>query len=483
MNAADVTDNLPAPESYTPNTNVTQTGGFLSVRPSRFNARTVAADGTLLLYNSYTGAFSGLPATVRLRAEALLQQSGARVEASGLAKYMLDRGFLVPESTNELNRVRALFGNQHYRPDILHFTLLPSEQCNFRCVYCSESFSRETMEPWVRNAIVAMVERRIGTLRFIRIEWYGGEPLLGLEAIRDLSPRLQDLSKTNGVKFGAHMTTNGYLLTPDVLAELIGYGIDSFQISLDGSPEDHDRKRILRGGGPTFDRIYDNLKAARSVSAEFRITIRVNFDYDNLHQVDKFLEMVKADFHDDARFELWFHPVIPWGGPHDKDLKVCGGSSYPLERELSKKATLMALKPMARLPDMQGLRGGRVCPAARPYSFLIGADGKIMKCTLPLDHADYNILGHLRPDGEADIDVDKYAKWIAPWFEDDETCKACFYLPVCQGCRCQNVRFTPGQRPCPEEKLHIAATLNSFWEERQQSPRQYRIKEAEAGTI
>lgn len=451
----------------------------IRVRPSRFNARTVAKDGTLLLYNSYSGAFSGVPPHARANAEALLRREGTNIEATGLAKYMLDRGFLVPDSTNELNKFRSMYGFQHYRPDWMELILLASEECNFRCVYCYETYSRGTMEPWVRQAVVAMAERRMKQLRFLRVTWFGGEPLLGLEAIREISPRLQALARENGVEFSSNMTTNGFLLTKEVLAEILGYGISFFQISLDGSPIDHNCKRGLKGGGSSFQTIYDNLKAARSLSDKFEIAIRINFDNDNLSRVQVLLDMLKQDFAGDSRFKLLFHPVGRWGGAHDVQLNVCSAESgYTSELGLSKTATAMGLKQVARLPLMQGPRGGGVCTAARPYSLLIGADGKIMKCTLALDQKDYNVVGRLQSDGVPDIDPEKLARWITPAFEDDDMCKKCFYLPVCQGCRCQNVRFSPGARPCPEEKHKIVATLNSLWEQRSPTANQYRVGQA-----
>ncbi|MGA2350872.1 MAG: radical SAM protein [Terracidiphilus sp.] len=448
----------------------------IRIRPSQFNARTVAKDGTLLLYNSFSGAFSGLPPHAREKAEALLHKEGTSVEQTGIAKYMLDRGFLVPDTANELNKFRALYGFQHYRSDWMSLVLLASEECNFRCVYCYESYARGTMEPWVRQAIVAMAERRIKELRRLEISWFGGEPLLGLDAIRDISPRLQDLARENHVNFSSSMTTNGFLLTQEVLAELLGYGVSFFQISLDGSPTDHDCKRGLKGGGASFQTIYDNLKAARHLSDQFTILIRVNFDKDNLSRVPGFLDMLKLDFGNDPRFQLMFHPVNQWGGANDDQLNVCGSTEYSSRMDLLKAADTMGLKQLARLPRMQGPTGATVCRAARPFALLIGADGKIMKCTLPLDQKDYNVLGHLNLDGTTDIDPEKFDRWVTPVFDDDEVCKKCFYLPVCQGNRCPNARFG-GSRPCPDEKTNIVATLNSLWEQRSPSANQYRVEE------
>src|SRR6478609_11675764 len=94
--------------------------------PSRFNARSSAKDGTLILYNSYTGAISGFPAKVRDQVERLLHKEGFHGTLAGLSQYLHERGYLIEEGVNELHRARLLYGNLHYRQDSMEFILLPS---------------------------------------------------------------------------------------------------------------------------------------------------------------------------------------------------------------------------------------------------------------------------------------------------------------------------------------------------------------------
>jgi uncharacterized protein len=431
--------------------------------PSRYNARSESSDGVLLLYNSYSGAFSGFPTRIRDQVEALLHRQGTRARAESIVKYMFERGFIVPRGTNELQRVRMLYGLQQHRTDRLELILLASEECNFRCVYCYENFPRGTMEKWVREAVVKMVERRVPFLNSMQLAWFGGEPLLGLEAMRDIAPVCVELTERHGVQYASNITTNAYLLTPDVFADLLRWKITSYQITVDGSPDAHDQKRVLKGGGPSFDVIYENLKAMRTFPDSFSVHIRINFDRGNLPYMDGFMEMLKQDFAGDSRFQLRFYPIGQWGGPNDDKLEVCGMGATSDRVNLELRALEKGLYPESKLAYMTPHTGASVCYAARPYNLLIGADGKIMKCTIALDTKDHNIVGHMTPDGRADIDIDKLARWVSPDFEDDAGCKKCFYLPVCQGCSCPLVRIEDGRRPCPDEKTHIKSTLESQW--------------------
>jgi uncharacterized protein len=86
---------------------------------------------------------------------------------------------------------------------------MASEDCNFRCIYCYEKFERGTMEPWVRRGLIHMLERRAPQLREVQVSYFGGEPLLGIEAISEIAPGILTLTEKNGIKLTSGMTTNG----------------------------------------------------------------------------------------------------------------------------------------------------------------------------------------------------------------------------------------------------------------------------------
>src|SRR5262249_20711994 len=144
-----------------------------------------------------------------------------------------------PRGTNELQRVRMLYGNQQYRQDRQELILLASEECNFRCIYCYDTFPRSTMEPWVRSAIAKMVETRAPRLKEMDVSWFGGDPLLGYEAIEELGPQFVDIAEKHGIYYSSRITTNGYLLTPDKFENLLKWNVRHYQITVDGVQEDH----------------------------------------------------------------------------------------------------------------------------------------------------------------------------------------------------------------------------------------------------
>lgn len=416
--------------------------------PSRYNVRARTEDGGLVVWNSLTGTLSAFPDSQRETVEAHLRRPGCVARREGLVEYLCDRGLLVERGTDEYRRMRLAFGQQHYRTDLLELILLASEDCNFRCTYCYEDFNRGTMEPWVRLAVQKLVTQRAPTLRRLQIRWFGGEPLYGWPAIEELAPFFADLAQRHPLRYGASMTTNGYLLTPDVAAKLLAWGVKAYQITLDGPAETHDRNRPRRDGEGSFDTILDNLRAMRRMDEPFLVDLRLNFDRGNRERMPDLLQQIEDDFGDDPRFRLHFHPVGRWGGANDDQLDVCGTQeSEQIVQDLKDEAARRGLK-LAGNPRALPKLGGKVCYAARPYNFIVGAAGDLMKCTVDLDKKDRNLVGRLTPEGGMVLDPDRFGLWTEPVFENDSKCQKCVVLPVCQGMHCPQIRYDEDRSPC-----------------------------------
>lgn len=414
---------------------------------SRYNLRTTAKDGSYVLWNSYTGAICVFKPQQRPGVQALLKE-GYTGEPKGVVKYLSDNGFLVPRGTNEYRQVQLSFGQTHYRQDILELILLASEDCNFRCNYCYEDFARGTMQPSVREGIKKMVERRAPHLRQLVIGWFGGEPLYGFQAIEDLGPFFIEIAEKYSLGYVSHMTTNGYLLTPDVAEKLLQWKVINFQITIDGMREQHDAKRPARDGCGTFDQIISNLIELKKRPEFFRVRVRVNYDKENHPYLEDLLLLLEKEFGGDDRFTVGFHGVGRWGGPNDKDLEVCGVEEVKVVKErLRKSAQEKGFRPAGTLRDLNSL-GKNVCYAARPFNFIVGADGKLMKCTIVLDKKDHNIVGQIKPNGDMIMNVDNLALWVEPAFQNDTGCQKCAILPTCQGISCPLIRIDHNKSPC-----------------------------------
>jgi uncharacterized protein len=415
--------------------------------PSRYNVRATAEDGRLVLWNTLSGKMTVFKPGDRDIVLGLLERKGFEAPKEQVVEYLVKRGYLVRKGVDEYRQFQQLFGRQHYRTDALELILMPSEDCNFRCKYCYEDFARGTMIPEVREGIKNLVRKRVKKLNRLHVSWFGGEPLYGWEAVEDLAPFFVEIADEHEVPFGADMTTNGYLLTPEVADKLFAWRIRQFQITLDGLPEHHDHSRPGRDGSPTFGRIFDNLKALARRDETFHVMLRVNFDHTNSEGLSRFVDLLAHEFKDDPRYSLALRAVGKWGGPNDAQLDVCGGADATrIKRDILAQARRQGLH-FGSLRDAAQV-GSQACYAARPYNFLIGATGKVMKCTIVLDKDDYNVVGHITPEGNLQLDNDRMALWTEPAFEQDSQCRRCVMVPTCQGISCPLIRIEHDTQPC-----------------------------------
>lgn len=427
--------------------------------PSRFNARALGEDGRLVLWNTFTGAVSAFRAEDRDAVAALLSPEGTTDVSGRLAEHLDRRGFLVPDDVDELNRFRYAYARGQWRSDTLELTLLASEDCNFRCVYCYEKFEHATMRPEVREGIKRFVARRAPQLSHLRVAWFGGEPLYGWEAVADLAPFFRDLTGQHGIAYAQDMTTNGYLLDDRRADALLAWGCRSFQVTLDGIAADHDCRRVGRDGTPTYEVILRNLLSLQRRQEPFLVVIRVNFDRENAPRLDALLEELSRAFRSDPRFLLRFRPVGKWGGARDAELHTCGlDEGRRITHDLQAAALDAGLRVEGGVQDHAAM-GSQVCYAARPYHFVVGATGTLMKCTVALDGLEDNIVGRVHADGEWEILDERMLRWVNPFFESDATCRRCHLLPSCQGAACPLHRIQTGERSCCGSRSNLKHEL------------------------
>lgn len=428
-------------------------------RPSRFNAHTTDEDGALILYNTFTGHRCVIPAKSVSFIAPYLSQKGVQYPLDSLGSYLLRKGYIVDDATDEDAIWDVRYGLQQFRTDVLQLILLASEECNFRCGYCSQHFRRGTMLADVREGVRNLVKSCVKRLSHLQISWFGGEPLLGYDAIEELAPFFYDIALQQGVAYRSDITTNGYLLTPERSRKLVRWGIRDYQITLDGPPEEHNARRPFKNGGPTFEQIIDNIAAMKEDTETFSVVIRINFDHSNVHKADKLFTLLQTRLGSDHRFTMRFCPVRRWGGPGDKVLTFCDSREIVLfDHELAERSRSFGLtldQRRCRRLDPEGI----ICYAARPYNYIIGADGKVMKCQVVLDTVPANIVGVLSRDGHLNLDENLFAKWVRPYYRDDSMCSRCFFLPACQGAQCPLHRISPGNWACPGYKTDIQNIL------------------------
>lgn len=299
---------------------------------------------------------------------------------------------------------------QHFSSSYLNLIILPTEACNFRCTYCYETFENRKMPRSVVTGIKSLIDRRSADLDELEISWFGGEPLLALDVITEISKHAVHVGRTEGFAFRAGMTTNGYFLNQDRFSQCLKNKIDFFQISLDGDSDDHNASRKLASGGGTFDRIWSNLIAMKGTNGEFVVLLRLHYTMENFISVGQFARRIHDVFGDDRRFRLFFRHISRLGGPNDDSISIVSEQD---QKEI--EAHLWDASGYLPPPSQDE---SYVCYAAKGNSLLIRSTGRLAKCTVALNDS-CNDIGWISEGGEVCVDQRKYQRWIAPLVEAD----------------------------------------------------------------
>jgi uncharacterized protein len=433
-------------------------------RPSRFNAHAAAPDGSLVLYNTRSGKICIFPRSASAAVGGYITQTGLQGATDSVGGYLIKRGYLVPPDVDEALEWDLAFARSHDQTDILDLVLFTTEDCNFRCVYCYGKFPPGVMSPSIRAGIRKTIDGRIANLSRLDIGWFGGEPLLGWEVIEELAPFFLERAAAHGVAYRSRITTNGYLLTPELARSMLNWRILDYQITLDGLPETHNKSRPLQDGGPTFERILENLSAMAQFPDAFSVRLRVNFDRENVESLERFMQLVKDRFKGDTRFQIAFQAVGKWGGPNGDVLHV-----IEKPRVAAHQRALRAQARHACVPHESATRLATplsLCYAANPASFRIGVDGRVMKCGNRAPSS-LDVVGQVTEERGLEIDEAKHRRWGYPYYAQDPECRKCFYLPVCQGgIQCPVARVQGKRPPCPPERAGIQRLLLEYWEEK-----------------
>ena len=361
-------------------------------------------------------------------------------ECSYIQNKLISMGFLIPQEEDEQEYFEVLQKKVCERADELFLIILPTEACNCRCVYCCQKFMKSKMTIETEKAIIEFVERNIYKFKRLRVEWFGGEPLLNIPTIERLSTGFINICKTNHVMYSSVMTTNGLNLDIETYRLFKKLCITGYQITLDGLSDIHNRQRVGLACTDTWHTTVENLKFLRDnvKSQALSIMIRTNITKDIFEQRYEYIDFLKNEFGSDKRFRFYFRLASDWGYLPNEGIKssFMTKEEYYTMLEIAGKAGLKSTLHSTFLQP-----GGHVCHAARNHSILIDADGNIRKCTCYLDNNDVNLLGHIS-DGQNDYMSDW---WDPEKLEISEKCVKCKLRPLCMGRTCPNEK---GERIC-----------------------------------
>ena len=184
-----------------------------------------------------------------------------------------------------------------------------AHSCNLNCSYCFASQGkyhgdRALMSYEVGKRALDFLIENSGTRRNLEVDFFGGEPLLNFQVVKDLVAYARSVEKAAGKNFRFTLTTNGVLIDDDVI-DFCNKEMSNVVLSLDGRKEVHDRFRVDLAGNGSYDRIVPKFQKFVQKRGDKDYYMRGTFTHLNPDFLEDIKEMLNLGFD-----KLSMEPVV-----------------------------------------------------------------------------------------------------------------------------------------------------------------------------
>jgi uncharacterized protein len=397
--------------------------------------------------------------STRLASAILLPKTALdQLEKGGLdpsdQETLSELGFLVSCREEEKREVLAMTADIDSRTTTFSAIVVMNVDCNLRCTYCFEGTmkGRHYISSETLRLLVGFLEKNaLLQGKNINIDFYGGEPLLSLDAIKKVSEELRPLAEAQGLTYTFNLVTNGTLLTAARVKELAGLGMKSAKLTVDGPKENHDIFRPFKSGSGSFEIIMQNI---RDICDLTDIQIGGNYTKENYRSFPGLLDyFIREGLSPDKFSVVKFDPVIKPGGKYG--LPDFRDGSESINEPWIFNASLFIREEILK----RGFKTVKILPSpcmvGMKNYIVINHDGRLYKCPGMIGWDGYE-AGDLRS-GISPANKNSFNVW------KNEECLDCEYLPLCfGGCMYMKVLRDGNAHEVDCKKPYLDATLETL---------------------
>ena len=181
--------------------------------------------------------------------------------------------------------------------------------CNLNCSYCFASQGkyqgdRAVMSFEVGKRAFDFLIENSGTRRNLEVDFFGGEPLMNWDVVKQLVAYARSIEKQHNKNFRFTLTTNGLLIDDEVI-DFLNKEMSNVVLSLDGRREVHDLFRKDYAGNGSYDKIVPKFKRLVDARGGKDYYVRGTFTHNNVDFTNDILHMADLGF-----TELSMEPVV-----------------------------------------------------------------------------------------------------------------------------------------------------------------------------
>jgi len=174
--------------------------------------------------------------------------------------------------------------------------------CNLGCTYCFADGGdygriKGKMGSQTVGYIFDFIREHVTDTRAVRFEFFGGEPLLNFDCMKQICDDSDAFRRESGVEFIYRISTN-LTVMPDGVLDLFAQKKFIVSVSIDGGRETQEHNRPTKGGGGSFDKVIANCRRVREAGDDITLVARMTVVGDRVPLVDNVRELIAYNLFD-----------------------------------------------------------------------------------------------------------------------------------------------------------------------------------------
>ncbi|GEM_PF-2158271 len=441
--------------------------------------------GIYIIYNSFSNSMIEIDYQTGLLISKLNSMEIHYLNFEVVSK-MRENGMIIPSDMDEFKEMKKRGNNSRSKlteSSTLFLCISPTNSCNMSCPYCFEGdksaklrdtkyLSEENINHLKQHVKNTIFNPHSTKIERVVIEWFGGEPLLQKNIIKEFSEFIIEICEKNDIEFFASIITNASLLDEKTWQILKDCKVSNVQVTIDGKKEMHNQVRFFGNGKGSYDQIMDNL--VNMPKDFFNLTLRINGDrqvFDDLPTLFNDLENVGLWPQRSNEIKFQWAPKFFNVLGHNQDIGI-----YYTSYEYQKSKQDFELLRISHYNRWAAVNGHKIRKPQFAYpnlasfycvtvessnSFSIDDGGYIHKCYNTVNNKNQRIE-HLSEFDGTNPSLLSYKGFDKT---DEADCRTCKVLPICEE-NC-NMRFVSRaeSKTCTVWKYFMDERMRSIYDQ------------------
>lgn len=372
-----------------------------------------------VVYNSFTRKYS------------IISSSNHDNIGSNDTHDFLEKGIIVNfESDEYSNLVSSIQEEVKNGPQTL--TIFPTTDCNARCWYCYEKgIAHSYMSSETISNVITFVKKTFNH-KEIKINWFGGEPLMNIEAIKQIT----QLLKSSRYELQTTITTNGSRITEDFIEFLCdNYSHVTINTSID---EIGDKYGRIKGYNDiSYQEAYNKIIANVTIALKRGIKILLRINYTDFNRAQEIYSHLKETFNNYQKSECYIYYAPIWDSTKKRTINQTLAFVENIRKGYDINVLADPFLDNIVLNNVANVRRLAYCSGMNKNHYVINADGMLYRCHSLVSDKKYSCGDIING-----VDESSLGYQIFECKTSNDECEKCSVAPICMvQCKARSVIY------------------------------------------